>query len=91
MSDWEIVNGSQQEKPAEFDTTSSNIVVYQRRNIKEVELKTEDNKTYKQWQYEERTMSKREYEELYANNIISQLAQARADIDYLSAITETDL
>ena len=36
MSNWEIVNGSQQEKPTEFDTTSSDIVVYQRRNIKEV-------------------------------------------------------
>lgn len=91
MSNWEIVNGSQQEKPTEFDTTSSDIVVYQRRNIKEVELKTEDNKTYKQWQYEERTMSKKEYEELYSNSVIAQLAQARADIDYLSAITETDL
>lgn len=91
MSNWEIANGSQQEKPTEFDTTSSDIVVYQRRNIKEVELKTEDNKTYKQWQYEERTMSKKEYEELYANSVIAQLAQARADIDYLSAITETDL
>ena len=91
MSNWEIVNGSQQEKPTEFDTTSSDIVVYQRRNIKEVEIKTEDNKIYKQWQYEERTMSKKEYEELYANSVIEQLAQARADIDYLSAITETDL
>ena len=91
MSNWEIVNGSQQEKPTEFDTTSSDIVVYQRRNIKEVELKTEDNRSYKQWQYEERTMSKKEYEELYANIVIAQLAQARADIDYLSAITETDL
>ena len=91
MSNWEIVNGSQQEKLTEFDTTSSDIVVYQRRNIKEVELKTEDNRSYKQWQYEERTMSKKEYEELYANSVIAQLAQARADIDYLSAITETDL
>lgn len=91
MTDWETVYGSQETKPVEFDTTSSDIYVYQRRNIKEVEIKGEDDKTYKQWCYEERKLSKKEYTEIYANNVISQLSQARADIDYLSAMAGTDL
>jgi len=91
MENWETVYGSQATKPTEFDTTSSDIYVYQRRNITEVEFKDENDKTYKQWKYEERKMTKKEFNELYVNNITDQLAQARADIDYLSAMSNTDL
>lgn len=95
MTDWEKVCGSQETKPTEFDTTSSDIVVYQRRNIKEVEVTTEttddESETHTEWQYEERTMTKDEFNEVYANQLVAQLTQARADIDFLSAMTGTDL
>lgn len=94
MTDWEKVCGSQETKPAEFDTTSSDIVVYQRRNIKEVEVTSEtdgESESHTEWQYEERTMTKDEFNEIYTNQLVAQLAQARADIDFLSAMTNTDL
>lgn len=94
MTEWHKVSGSQSSKPLEFDTTSSSIVVYQRRNIKEVEVTSEiDGKTetHTEWQYEERTMSKDEFNEVYTNELVAQLTQARADIDFLSAMTGTDL
>ncbi len=86
MTDWKEVIGSQAEKPKEFDTTASSLVVYQRRNIKEV---TEDEATH--WEYEERTLTKGEFNETYVNSLSEQLEQARADIDFLSAMTGTDL
>ena len=91
MSDWQTVYGSQENKPSEIDTTSSDIVIYQRRNIEQVEFKDENDKTYKQWKYEERTLTKEEFDELYTNHTVSQLSQLRADVDFLSAMTGTDL
>ena len=56
MKDWRKVHGSQPEKPAEFDTTSSPTTVYQRRNVQRIT--TEDGEL---WEYEERTMTHEEY------------------------------
>lgn len=36
MTDWKKVQGSQEEKPAAFDTKTSAFVVYQRRNVKRI-------------------------------------------------------
>lgn len=91
MTDWKKVNGSQPTKPEEFDTTTSAIVVYQRRNIKEVETESADGTKTKGWGYEERELTKEEFQEIYVNSMSDQLAQARADIDFLSAMTGTDL
>lgn len=91
MTDWKKVNGSQPSKPEEFDTTTSAIVVYQRRNIKEVETENTDGTKTKGWEYEERELTKEEFQETYVNSMSDQLAQARADIDFLSAMTGTDL
>lgn len=91
MTDWKKVNGSQLVKPEEFDTTTSAIVVYQRRNIKEVETENADGTKTKGWQYEERELAKKEFEGIYASDLSKQLAQARADIDFLAAMTGTDL
>lgn len=91
MTDWKKANGSQLNKPEEFDTTTSAIVVYQRRNIKEVETENADGTKAKGWEYEERELTKEEFQETYVNNMSDQLAQARADIDFLSAMTGTDL
>ena len=91
MTDWKKVNGSQANKPEEFDTTTSSLVVYQRRNIKEVETENTDGTKTTLWEYEERELTKEEFEGIYASDLSKQLAQARADIDFLSAMTGTDL
>lgn len=91
MTDWKKVNGSQPNKPEEFDTTTSQLVVYQRRNIKETETENPDGTKTTLWEYEERELTKEEFEGIYASDLSKQLAQARADIDFLSAMTGTDL
>lgn len=61
MTDWRKVQGSQEEKPAEFDTTTSKVVVYQRKNIKRITITDMDGKTAELWEYEEREMTREEY------------------------------
>ena len=62
MTDWKKVQGSQVEKPQEFDTTSSSVVVYQRRNIERVTIEDEmSGETYEVWEYEERKLTHEEY------------------------------
>lgn len=91
MTDWKEATGSQAEKPKEFDTTTSSEVVYQRRNIKETENENEDGTKTTLWAYEERQLTEEEFKEIYASSLSEQLEQARADIDFLSAMTGTDL
>lgn len=86
MTDWKKVQGSQEEKPMEFDTASSGVVVYQRRGIEHVE--TED---FIGWEYEEREMSREEYAMLRAEVQQEQIDQMRADIDFISAMTDIEL
>lgn len=57
MTDWKQVQGSQEAKPEEFDTRSSSIVAYQRRNIQRVKVKDIDGKEAELWEYEEREMT----------------------------------
>ena len=68
MTDWVKVNGSQVEKPAEFDETSSSSVVYQRRNIHRIEVENHDGTKVTLWEYEERTLTPSEAN-LEKNNI----------------------
>ena len=68
MTDWKKVNGSQPEKPSEFDETSSSSVVYQRRNISTVEVENQDGTKVTLWEYEERTLTPSEAN-LEKNNI----------------------
>ena len=57
MTDWKKVQGSQETKPEEFDTTTSEVVAYQRRNIKRVEVENMDGSKTELWEYEEREMT----------------------------------
>ena len=86
MTDWKPVYGSQIDQPEEFDTSSSSVVVYQRRNIHRVTVKNSmgdsDENTTEQWEYEERTMTPSEY-----LNYIAE--KNRSDIEYLMAMTES--
>ena len=84
MTDWIKVNGSQVERPSEIDEESSTTIVYQRRNITQTEVEDVNGQKVKLWEYEERKMTVNEYVQL-------QLKQARADVDYLSAMTGEDL
>lgn len=59
MTDWQFVEGSQLDKPAELDSTSSKVYVYQRRNIQRVST---DEGVF--WQYEERKLTHDEYQKL---------------------------
>ena len=81
MTDWRIVQGSQAERPEEFDTTTSAVTVYQRRNIKRVMVPDGSGGSVDLWQYEERQMTREEYAAM-------QLEQGRASIGYLGMMAE---
>ena len=92
MTDWRKVQGSQEEKPLEFDTTSSAVVVYQRKNIERVSNIDEmSGETYEIWEYEERKLSREEYASIRAELQQKQIDQNRADIEFISAMTDVDL
>lgn len=57
MTEWRKLHGTQAEKPAEVDITSSPTTVYQRRDIKKVQ----DDDGNSCWEYEEREFAKDEY------------------------------
>lgn len=84
MTDWEKVQGSQNEKPAEFDSTSSLTTVYQRRNINQVEVTSTDGTTATVWEYEERTMSHAEYAAV-------AIEVTNSKIEYLSMMVDVDI
>ena len=92
MTDWKTVQGSQETKPSEFDTTSSKKVVYQRTNIKRVTVEGVDGDTTEVWQYDERQMTHDEYR-LYTglNDSIILAEQALTDMDIQSIETQQEL
>ena len=59
MTDWKNVHGDKE--PTELDTTSSNFVVYERRNIQQETVTDADGTERKLWAYEEREYTKDEY------------------------------
>jgi len=54
------VEGTQEEKPLEFDATTSRTVVYIRKNIERVE-KEKDGVTYRGWEYDEAQLPMEDY------------------------------
>jgi len=91
MTDFKKVQGSQEEKPKEFDTETSAVVVYQRRNIERVTVENPDGTTTELWEYDEREMTREEYAIVVAESQQEQIDQIRADIDYISAVAEIEL
>lgn len=89
MTDWKVVQGSQLNKPEEFDVTSSPTTIYQRRNIQKVTVENNDSST-ELWQYEERELTIEEYNKLNIQ-LKQTVEQNRADIDFLAAMTGIDL
>ena len=80
MTDWKTVQGSQPEKPQEFDITSSKSTVYQRRNIK----RTTTKDGTELWEYDERTMSHDEY-------LVVKDLDLQSKIEYVAMMTDVDL
>lgn len=91
MTDWKKVQGSQEEKPAEFDTTSSEVVVYQHRNIERITVENPDGTTAELWQYDERELTNDEYQTVRADEQQERIDKNRSDIDFISAMTNVDL
>lgn len=91
MTDWKKVQGSQVEKPAEFDTTTSKVVVYQRKNIERITVTDMDGKIAELWEYDEREMSYDEYAVVRADAQQEQIDQIRADVDFISAMADIEL
>ena len=92
MTDWKKVQGSQVEKPQEFDTATSAVVVYQRKNIERITVKDEmSDQTVEMWQYDERELTHEEYTVIIAEVQQAQIDQNRADIEFISAMADIDL
>lgn len=64
MTEWRTVFGTETEKPAEFDTSSSPSTIYQRRNITEETQTDEDGNEVKGWRRDEREMTPDEYNQI---------------------------
>lgn len=64
MTKWKTVKGTMTEEPKAVDMTTSPTTVYERRNIKKVVVKDNENNGVEMWEYEERQMSIEEYEGL---------------------------
>ena len=97
MTDWKKVQGSQAEKPVEFDTTTSAVVVYQRKNIERITVGNADGSTTELWQYDERQISHEEYAQMRADSVSAVAAIAfvtlseAGSIDVTTAAEHADL
>ena len=53
-----------EEQPKTTDLTTSPTTVYERRNIKRIERQDENEEKVSLWEYEEREMTRKEYEDM---------------------------
>ena len=84
MTDWKKVQGSQETEPTEFDATTSSVVVYQRKNIERITVTNLDGTTAELWQYDERELTPVEFMQ-------AQIDKNRADIDFISVMSDIEL
>lgn len=78
MTEWQMVRGSQETKPAELDTEISRVYVYQRRNIERVTVEVpEMGGTSEFWQYEERKLTREEWANMRAAELEEELTQTQ--------------
>lgn len=81
MTDWKEVHGTQDEKPAELDTSSSRFTVYERRNIRQEQVTLgPENEQITEWVYDERTYTKEEYN-LLTSPAVQALMQSLSAIE----------
>lgn len=86
MTDWRVVYSDYNNKPATVDTTSSESVVYLRKNIEEVEVTDpmHEDEPRKQWKYLERTCTHEEYDTALLS---SELVELKHDSDVIDNYT----
>ena len=77
MTDWKIVQSSQEDKPLELDKQSSKHFIYQRRNIERVTVEDTEGKTAELWQYEERKLTSEEYAVMHVSELEAELTQTQ--------------
>ena len=68
------VEGTQTEKPLEFDATTSKTIVYIRKNIERV-TKTQDGTTYEVWEYDEAQLPMNDFNSI-ASALVSEQCEA---------------
>lgn len=79
--------GTQEERPLEFDMTSSPSVVYLRKNIEKVtRVNPHTENSYSVWAYEEAVLTNDEYHQYVVDN---RLDDQQAQIDYTAMMTDT--
>lgn len=78
--DWKTVQSTQ--RPQEKDTTSSKTVNYVRRNTHTIQVEDMDEQEVTVYEYEELVVSKDAW------LMYLELEQAKADIDFLTMLTE---
>lgn len=93
MKEWLRVTGSQADRPKEIDTDSSPTTVYLRRGIKEIEISMdageEQANTIKEWEYEERELTREEYaQSLIVKENTQGIVEAVTEFNKESAIDE---
>ena len=84
MKDWKRVQGSWEEKPAEFDTASSAVTVYQRRIFERVKVPDMDGMEHEVWECDERQMTHQEYAALQVAALqgsVAAIEDALCDMD----------
>lgn len=89
MTEWKEVHDSRADEPAALDTTSSAVVVYERRNIRQEtrEVTTGDQpKTVTEWVYEQREYSREEYAAL-TSPATKAVMQAISDLELTVAMS----
>lgn len=68
------VEGTQTEKPLEFDATTSKSIVYVRKNIERL-TKTQDDTTYEVWEYDEAQLPMSDFNAI-ASALVSEQGEA---------------
>lgn len=68
------VEGTQTEKPLEFDATTSKSIVYVRKNIERL-TKTQDDTTYDVWEYDEAQLPMSDFNAI-ASALVSEQGEA---------------
>ena len=68
------VEGTQEEKPLEFDATTSKSVVYIRKNIERL-MKMQDDTTYEVWAYDEAQLPMNDFNAI-ASALVSEQGEA---------------
>ena len=79
--------GSQAERPAEIDTTSSKTVVYIRKNIERIS-REEQGEVVELWSYDEAELTPEQYWQYTVD--MNQL-DMRGKIEYIAMMTDVDL